>query len=150
MDINREAPVQGVAEIDVAAPVELVWRVQAEVTSWPRWNPDVKSVELNEPMSVGAHFKWNAGGMNIISRLVAVDPPRQLGWTGRAFGLRARHVWRLVPSEAGTRVRTEESLEGPGASILRIPLRVTLRSALARSVRSLKEESERRAELGTG
>ena len=43
MDIDRDAPVYGVAEIDVAAPLELAWKVQADLTSWPKWNPDVTS-----------------------------------------------------------------------------------------------------------
>ncbi len=103
VDINRDAPVLGVAEIDVAAPLELVWKVQADLTSWPRWNPDVKSVELTGSLAPGTVFKWNAGGMKIVSQLRA----QRTGFEG---GIRApgRTVtWHAIRPATRTQLRCQ-------------------------------------------
>lgn len=61
MDINRDAPVQAVAEAQVKAPLDVVWGVQSDLSRWPEWNPDVKAVRMLGPLSPGTVFKWKAG-----------------------------------------------------------------------------------------
>ncbi|HUH12829.1 MAG TPA: SRPBCC family protein [Longimicrobiales bacterium] len=145
MDIDRDAPVQAAAEIDISAPVDLVWSVQADLESWARWNPEVTSVSVRGPIRSGTAFEWKAGGMKVISELGEVDPPRRLGWSGRALGLRAVHVWSFVGDENGTRVRTEESFDGAAARLFRGLLKRKLGATLEQGVFALKEEAERRA-----
>jgi uncharacterized protein YndB with AHSA1/START domain len=144
VDINRDAPVHAAAEIEISAPIDLVWSIQADLKNWPQWNSEVKSVSVRGPIQSGTVFEWKAGGMNIISELEEVDPPRHLGWTGRALGLRAVHIWYFMEDENGTRVRTEESFEGAAARLLGGLLERKLRVTLEQGVVALKDEAERR------
>ncbi len=146
MDINRDAPVQAVAEVHVEAPPDLVWSVQSDFARWPEWNPDVRDVQVLGPLAQGTVFKWNAGGMRIVSELGEVDPPRRLAWTGRTLGLRAVHPWTFDESVEETRVRTEESFEGWLVRLFPGPLKRTLRSSLEKGLAALVAECERRAE----
>lgn len=143
MEINREAPVQASAEAEIPAPIDLVWRIQSQIPGWTEWNPDVASAELLGPLAPGTIFKWKAGGMRIVSELGAVDPPRSMGWTGRALGIRAVHVWSFEETESGTRVRTEESFEGWMARLLPGTLQRTLASSLEKSLDALAAECRR-------
>lgn len=144
MDIDRNAPVVGAAEIEIAADAETVWDVLTDVEGWPAWNPDVQSVALEGEVAEGAEFRWKTGSGTITSRFQRLDRPRLAAWTGRVFGIDAVHVWRLEPRNGGTVVHTEESFGGLLAGLLRRPLRKTVAKALDSGTRSLKAEAERR------
>lgn len=143
MDIDRNAPARSAAATTIAAPIETVWRVQAELERWPEWNPDVARIEVLGPVAPGTVFRWKAGGLNIVSELRVVDPPHTIGWTGRAFGLRAVHVWRFTEIEDGTRVHTEESFDGWLARLLPGTMKRALDSALEKGLAALRAECER-------
>ena len=144
-DVDRGAPVLASAEADIEADPAIVWAVLADIAAWPEWNPAVRSASLPGDLRVGATFRWAAGPGTITSRLVTVDPPRLLAWTGRSMGLRAAHAWRVAPSADGSSVRTEESLSGLPARLFAGRLRRTLQADLEAWVRLLKLESESRA-----
>jgi hypothetical protein len=74
-----------------------------------------------------------------------VDPPREIGWTGKTIGIKAVHVFRLEPKEGGTLVRSEESWEGLIANLLKGYSRKTLDKAIKNVLSHLKTEAERRA-----
>ena len=61
VDIDRNAPVVGDAEIEIAADAEIVWDVLTDVEGWPLWNPDVKSVALEGEVAEGTEFRWKTG-----------------------------------------------------------------------------------------
>jgi uncharacterized membrane protein len=143
--INREAPVVGTSEIEIDAPAQTVWDVLTAIDRWPTWNPDVKSVSMEEPVAVGSVFRWKAGPGTITSTIRRVEPPRLIAWTGRTFGIKAIHFYRLEPRDGRTFVRSEESYEGLVTRVLRGSLQKTLDTALADGLRSLKSETEQRA-----
>lgn len=41
MDINNAAPVITRDEILIHARVDIIWRIQTDVSAWPSWQPDV-------------------------------------------------------------------------------------------------------------
>lgn len=143
--ISEDAPAAAAAELEIAAPVETVWKVLTAIEDWPAWNPDVKSMALQGGVAEGSVFRWKTGPATITSTIQRVDRPRLIAWTGKTFGVRAMHIWHLEQRGVKTLVRTEESFEGPVASIFRRSLRKTLETALADGLRHLKLESERRA-----
>jgi uncharacterized membrane protein len=145
MDVNRNAPVVVDSEIEVAAPPEAVWEVISDIERWPSWNPEVKSVALTGPVAPGSEFRWRAGGVTIRSTLEEVDPPRIIGWTGKAAGLRARHVYHLGRRDDVTFVTTAESFEGLAARLLRKRFQATLEKSLDASLAHLRAEAERRS-----
>jgi uncharacterized protein YndB with AHSA1/START domain len=145
--VADDAPVVSSAEIDIAAPVETVWKVLTAIDRWPSWNPDVKSVAIDGPAVEGTPFHWKAGPSTISSTVTHVERPRLIAWTGRTLGIRAIHVWTFEEAGGSTFVRTEESYEGLVARVLRRPLQKTLDKALADVVRHLKAVAEDEAAL---
>jgi uncharacterized protein YndB with AHSA1/START domain len=109
MEVNRSAPVVAEGEIEIAASPETVWDVLADISSWPKWNPDVKSVSLDGDVAEGSEFRWKAGPGTITSTIRRLEQPRFIGWTGRTLGIGAVHVYRLEPRDGSTLVTTEES-----------------------------------------
>ena len=144
MDVNSNAPVVAADEIDIAASPEAVWNVLTDFESWPRWNPDVKSISVEGDLAPGTMFRWKAGPGTISSTIQEVEPPRRLAWTGTTFGIKAKHVYRLEPRGEATFVRTQESYDGFVARLLRGSLQRTLERALSDGLRHLKTEAERR------
>lgn len=145
MVVNRNAPVVAATEIDVAASPEAVWDVLTDIESWPRWNPDVKSMSLQGGLAQGAVFRWRAGPGTITSTIQHVEPPKVIAWTGTTLGIKANHVYRLEPRGEATLVHTEESYEGVVARLLRGSLQKTLEKGLSDGLRYLKAETERRS-----
>lgn len=129
----------------VAAPLEVVWEVLTGFDQWPRWNPDVKSMSYDGPLTPGSQFRWKAGPGTIVSTLEQVEPPRLVRWRGRTMSIGAIHEWRLEPRDGGTAVETEESFAGLVARLFRGPLQKTLDKTLDQGLEHLKREAERRA-----
>jgi hypothetical protein len=58
---DRNAPVYGTGEVEVAADPETVWGVLADIGGWPSWNPDITGVTLQGPVRPGTTFRWKSG-----------------------------------------------------------------------------------------
>lgn len=144
MDIDRDAPATAEGEIQIAAPPETVWAVISDLSSWPEWNPDVTSMTMEGLLAPGSSFRWRAGSARLVSTLQAVEPPREIGWTGRTMGIHAVHVVRFEPRDGGTRASSAESFRGLVPSVLRKYSRTVLQRGIDRILTSLKAEAERR------
>ena len=145
MEINRGAAATAVGEVQIAAPQQTVWDVLSDIDGWPRWNADVKSAQLEGPLSVGSKFRWKSGMASLTSTLETVRPPAEIGWTGKAMSIKAVHVFDLEPRDGGTSVRSEESFDGFVASMLKGYSRRSLDKAIRSVLSHLKVEAERRA-----
>jgi uncharacterized protein YndB with AHSA1/START domain len=145
MEINQQAPAVALKEIVIAAAPETVWAVHTDIDSWPSWHPDITASELKGPLEPGSTFTWKSGPGSITSTLNVVETPRRVVWTGKAMGARAIHVWRLEPTDDGTRVVTEESMEGWPVSLLKGFFQKTLDRTLDAWLPALKAAVETRA-----
>jgi uncharacterized protein YndB with AHSA1/START domain len=145
MEINRSSPATATGEVQIDADPRAVFSVLSAINQWPSWNPDVKSVRVDGPVEPGTVFHWRSGPSSLTSTLQVVDPPHEIAWTGTTMGIKAIHVFRLVPTERGTLVRSEESWEGIIPSILKAYSRKVLDKAIRRVLSHLKAEAERRA-----
>jgi uncharacterized protein YndB with AHSA1/START domain len=141
--VARDAPVLAFAELEIDAPVDIVWDTLTAIDEWPAWNPDVKAASLHGPVAAGSTFRWKAGPATISSTIERVERPTLIAWSGATLGIRAIHVWRLQPLDGRTRASTEESYSGLVARVLRRPLQKTLDKALGDGIRHLKAEAER-------
>src|SRR5690242_19239509 len=113
MEIDQHAPATTRQERHVAAAPERVFALLSDVAAWPDWQDHVRSVEVTGALAVGTTFRWRSRGVTITSTVEVLERPRTIGWSGRAVGTRARHVWHLEPTaDGGTLVRTEESMSG--------------------------------------
>ena len=144
MDVDRAAPAVAASEREIAADPETIWDVLTEFEAWPDWNPDVSSVTVDGAVEKGTVFRWKVGRATITSTIGQVEHLRQIGWTGKAVGIEAVHVWRLEPRDGGTLVRTEESWAGLLVRILSGPMRKNLQRSLDAGLAHLKAEAERR------
>ena len=145
MDIDRSAPAIAEGEVQIAAPPETVWEVISDIAAWPSWNTDVKSMKLEGPVAPGSTFRWKAGSSSLVSTLKVVDPPREIAWTGVTMGIHAVHVFRLEPSDGGTRAHSAESFRGLIPTVFRGYSRKVLQRGIDRILALLKTEAERRA-----
>ncbi len=70
-------------------------------------------IEIQASAGVAVPFTWSTGGMTIHSTIRLFDPDRTVGWTGRAFHIRAIHIRTLSPQPDGrVLVETRESMDG--------------------------------------
>jgi hypothetical protein len=122
----------------------MIWDVLTAIDRWPSWNPDVKAVSTSGAVTEGTEFRWKSGPGTIISTIRRVESPRLMAWTGKIFGIKANHIWRLEPPDGKTMVRTEESWEGLVTRIFRARMQKTLQNAIDSGLRHLKAEAERR------
>ncbi len=142
MEINRDAPVTARRDVLVHAPPDRVWAVLTDFARWPEWNPDVREVRVDGPLTTGTVFRWKAGPSQIRSRLEEVLPPERITWTGSTMGIRAVHVHVLTPEGDGTRVISEESWSGLLTRLFAGRMRSTLGDSLESGLAALKAQSE--------
>lgn len=142
MDINSKAPATAQSELRIQAPLERVWRIQTDIDHWSEWNSNVQRAKLEGPLAPGSVFRWKSGGMSIVSTLEEVEPMRKLGWTGRALGVQAIHIWDFKREGDETVVTTRESFEGWWVSLLPGMTRKLLDGALREWLGSLKRRAE--------
>ena len=69
--IDPKAPVRASAEVEVAAPPEVVWALLSDFAGWPAWNPVVSDVEVDGPLAPGTVFRWKTGAATITSPRIA-------------------------------------------------------------------------------
>jgi uncharacterized protein YndB with AHSA1/START domain len=142
MNPNRDAPVFGASEIEIAAAPDAVWDILTDFERWPSWNADIKAMSIDGGVSPGTEFKWKSGPASIRSTIRRVERPRVIAWTGKTFGMSAIHVYRLEARDGDTLVRTEESFDGWLARLLRRQMKKTLQNALDSGLRRLKARVE--------
>ncbi|HSF61407.1 MAG TPA: SRPBCC domain-containing protein [Gaiellaceae bacterium] len=146
MEIDRNAPVCVEREIEIAAPIEVVWGVLTDLDDLPRWFSLGESVAIDGPLAPGATIRMKGRGTGTITATIEVaDEPSTFGWTSRTFGLAVMSVWRLDRYEGGTRVEKGESMSGLPARLLRRPLQKKTVEFMETWLHDLKVEAEDRA-----
>jgi uncharacterized protein YndB with AHSA1/START domain len=150
VDIDPDAPSTAEGEVQIAAPPETVWTVMADLSAWPTWNSDVKSMAFDGRLEPGSTFRWKAGSVSLVSTLQVVEAPREIGWTGKTMGIHAVHVFHFEPMDGGTLASSAESFRGLIPSVLKKYSRNTLQRGIDRILASLKIEAERRTASPNG
>lgn len=142
MKINSNAPAYYKTQIIIDAPVEKVWAMLSNISSWPDWNTEVKSATLNGKLEPGTTFRWKSGGSTVTSKLLEVTAPNTIGWSGRTMSIAAHHVFVLAQTSNGTTVTTEECFEGLLTSLFRNYMQKTLQKSLDKNLADLKTACE--------
>jgi len=116
------------AEIEIAAPIEVVWSVMLDTDHYGEWNPFVRRVETDGPAEPGRAIRLHvtfAGGKDVVSpeRITAVEPPSggratlsyvYEGWPARLGLVRGTRHQRLTAKPDGaTHYATVEEFSGP-------------------------------------
>lgn len=150
MDIDRDAPATAQGEIQIDAPPETVWAVMADLSDWPTWNSDVRSMTFDGRLEPGSRFRWKSGAASLASTLQAVEAPHEIGWTGQTMGIHAVHVFHFESMDGGTLARSAESFRGLIPSVLTKYSRGIIQRGIDGILASLKIEVERRAAFPNG
>lgn len=140
--INTKAPVQAGNQIEIDAPVDLAWKILADIPNWPKWQKAVSKAIVHGKVEEGTAFSWKAGGLNFKSSIHTARPSAEFGWTGVTFGASAIHNWTFEGNGARTIVRVEESLEGLFPWLLKGYFRKNLEAGILANLKELKAEAE--------
>jgi len=143
MKINRKAPLVAQKQIFIEAPPQTVWNTQTDINNWSTCQPDIRASKLDSRLTVGSTFRWKSGGLNVASTIEVIEPGREIGWTGRALGASAKHIWKLTSQDNGTLVTTEESMEEWSIRLMKLISPKFLDNSLDTWLKNLKTKAEK-------
>ena len=110
------------------------------IQNWNKWNERIKSPKLKGNLEVGSSFTWKTNGSKIKSKIHSFTPNKILGWQGKALGASAIHNWYLEPTENGTKVVVEESMEGWIISLMKKKMNEKLEDDMLYWLEQLKQK----------
>ncbi|MDD7942989.1 SRPBCC family protein, partial [Actinomycetospora lutea] len=130
-----DPPARNSGEILIGRPAETVFDAVADERTEPRYNPQVRGVELltPEPLGVGTRFRAEAGSAAMTIEITGYDRPRRFDSTTRMGAMDIDYTLTFEPVEAGTRMHW----------LFELHLRGALR-ALRPAVEALGRRQERR------
>lgn len=104
-------------KIDIAAPVEQVWRVLADFSAYPQWSRFIMSVEGSPRAGGRLSVRLDDGGGAMqIRPQVLICKPYELRWRGvlgASFLFSGEHYFQLAPlPTGGTRLTHGEVFGG--------------------------------------
>ena len=109
-----------------AEPAE-VWRAWSDMEAWPEWNPVYLQVSLDGALAIDTRVEMqmrHPRGRAYWTRpwLTEVVPERELSWTAKGMGLRARTLTTLEEVPSGTKLRIRGETTGVMAFAYRIAM----------------------------
>ena len=113
------SPVHVTNEREVAASADTIWSLLIDHTSWGRFYPGVKHVELlgeETLLRPNARFETNLAGQDVSAIVEEYEPNRRIAWYGGPKASKeavAYHAWIITPTLTGTHLWTEETMQGP-------------------------------------
>ena len=138
VSVNQSARAYTRQEIVIAADIDKVFNLIANINQWPQWQSDVSQAIIEGDPLENKSFIWTGGGMKIKSRLHTVNPPSEFGWTGRIWWISAVHNWSFENLGKQTKVVVEESLGGLFSSLMKS----SLEKGMGQSLQELKRAAE--------
>lgn len=106
-------------EVEIAAPIEVVWETLTNLAAYPQWNPFIVSADGQADVGKRLTNRMEPPGgkaMTFKPTVTVVEAPVAFEWLGR-LGLPGifdgRHRFDLAPTEnGGTRVTQSEDFDG--------------------------------------
>ena len=132
-------------EIEIEAPPETVWRITADVQSWPDWCPTMETVTRLEdgPFGLGSKARIKQPGLRPAEWQVAsFSEGKAFTWETRIRGIHMAATHELIPSDTGTRNILRLNVSGILAVLLWPLLRGSLSNALLQENAGLKVRCE--------
>jgi Polyketide cyclase / dehydrase and lipid transport len=136
------------SELEGAAAPAAIWeRAYADARAWPKWNPELKSAELDGPLRLGATariaFKTC---LRLRFAVVEFEQGRLFTDEARLPGARMGHRHLVEPTpEGGSRLTNAIHIEGPLAPLWRRVLGPRAAKALPDSQAAILEIAEARS-----
>ena len=142
MNVDQNAPMVAYDDIWIKADLDTVWSTLTDINNWSEWQSGVSAARLLGPLSLGVNFEWKASGLGIKSTIRDFEPSNRIGWTGKALGMSAIHLWMLEPEAEGTHVWSEESMSGWFIRLIKIFDAGFLEKSMEASLQELKARVE--------
>jgi hypothetical protein len=140
--IDSDAPIRTRHEIDINAPLGLVWRLHTDVNNWPTWQTEITEAQLDRAFQPGNSFKWTSYGFTVTSTIYASAERARTLWGGPAAGITGVHEWVFSETPAGVHVTTQESWAGQPVEADITRMRTILDTSLAAWLKNLKAAAE--------
>lgn len=102
-------------QVEVEAPIELVWQLWADVEQMPRWMKWIESVKIIEDNPELSRWKLNTGGLEFswLSRIFKMVPHQVIEWES-VDGLPNRGAIRFYGRKDSSIVRLTVAYAIPG------------------------------------
>ncbi|MGD0928984.1 MAG: SRPBCC family protein [Streptosporangiaceae bacterium] len=140
--VDSDAPVRAYHEIDINAPLDTVWRLHADVNSWPIWQTDITAAHTDGAFQPGSSFEWTSYGFTVVSTIYAVAERSRVLWGGASGGITGVHEWVFSETPTGVHVTTDESFAGEPVEADITGMQSALDSSLAAWLAHLKAAAE--------
>jgi len=126
-------------EADVAPSA--VWRdAYVDAEAWPKWNSEIRSAELDQPLALGATARIIfRTGLRLRFRVVEFEEDRLFTDEARLPGARMGHRHLVEPSGDGSRLLNTIYIEGALAPLWRRVLGPAAARALPDAQRAVVE-----------
>jgi hypothetical protein len=141
-EVNRDAPVLAAHEIDIAAPIDVVWGLHVTVNDWPTWQTDITDAKIEGEFEPGASFDWTSYGFSVTSTIYYVAERSRVLWGGTSGGITGIHEWLFTETTDGTHVATNESFAGEPVDADKTGMQSVLDASLAAWLGQLKTAAE--------
>jgi len=143
--IDQAAPVVAHHEIDIKAPLEVVWQLHSDVNQWPTWHSDITAAHAEEVFQPGASFDWTSFGFSVTSTIYNVADRARVLWGGTADGITGVHEWLFDATSDGVHVTTNESFAGEPVAADPAAMQSMLDASLTSWLKHLKAAAESKA-----
>jgi len=107
-------------EIEINAPMEVVWRTFSHMEQWDDWNTACRSCCItrgDEALSAGTCFSFVirplAFPLKVQPHVVKCEPGREVVWEGGKMGIHASHTWRFEEQDGRVKLLSIERFKGP-------------------------------------
>jgi len=138
-------------EIEISAPLSVVWAVFSKVEEWDEWNTACQRCHLvsGEEMAAGACFSFVVRPftlpIKVKPRIIECEPGKKVVWEGERLGVYAVHTWTFREMNGKVMLISREEFRGPLiwlARLILVPQR--LHSLTRELLSSVKREAETR------
>jgi len=136
-------------EIEIRAPLAVVWRIFSHMEAWDRWNTACRECCIleGEAMNAGTCFSFKIKPwllpMRVDPRIVECEPAERVTWEGGRLGVQASHTWQFHENNGTVILRSVERFRGPLLWVGRI---LGIPQKLHRLTREFLETLKRAAE----
>lgn len=111
-----ESNISFVKSVEFSVTPDQIWEALVRVKEWDEWYPQVYNIRVigsnASKLKIDSRFRWNTRGIHLLSQVANFEPKRVLSWASEGIGVKAFHVWQLIPTEGGTKVILEHTQKG--------------------------------------
>lgn len=134
--------------MEAQASPDRVWEIWSDVSTWPRWNPDVQAIEISGPFASGTTgtMTTKSGGSHAIT-LQGVQPGRSFRLETAAVPLtRFAFECEVKPrGQTASTISQSITMRGPLGAVFSAMMGKRIAESFGPILSGLKAEAERQA-----